>query len=210
MFTPEFVPSPATKTHARRLAKLGIRLNLDGGPILYGGCLTRAESGESAGKDADLVFFDAASMEAANAALLKAGFQVLRHNPRSGTAVLGNDSGIAYDLIPFFGGTFQRLLAKTDIRACGLVSDGVRGFALVGAMEDAEARCITLLRQTDPRRLQAYLQRGWLCHALDLREFDIALNGEAIDGLTSHDLTPEQRYGHEPLPVRGKDRVPRV
>ena len=205
-FAPEFIPAPGIKAHAQRLAKLDIRLSMDGGPVLGGGLLTRAESGELPGKDVDIFFFDAAELAAAHAALLRSGLRLLRHNPRSGTAVLGDDT-IAYDLVLFEGGTPQRVLAKNDIRACGLVSDGARAFSLVGALEDAEAHQIVLLRQTGPRRLQSYLLRGWRCSALDLREVDIALRGEPIPGLTSHDLTEAQRYGHEPVPVRAKDRV---
>lgn len=206
-FTPEYIPPQHIGEHARRLAELGVRLSMNGGPVLGGGLLTRAESGELPGKDVDIFFFSAEELAEAHAALLRAGLRVLRHNPRSGTAVLGSDTGPSYDLVLFEGGTPRRVLAKNDIRACGLVSDGVRAFALEGAIEDAEAHQIVLLRQTDPRRLQSYLRRGWHCPALDLREVDIALRGEAIHGLTSHDLTEAQRYGHEPLAVRAKDRV---
>jgi hypothetical protein len=204
-FTLEYVPPRHVADHARRLAEFGIRLSLDAGPVLGGGLLTRAESGELPGKDVDLFFFREEELAGAHAALLHAGLQLLRHNPRSGTAVLGSDTGPAYDLVLLPGGTPQRVLAKNDIRACGLVSDGIRAFALEGAIEDAEAHRIVLLRQTDPRRLQSYLQRGWRCPALDPREIDIALRGEAIDGLTSHDLTDAQRYGHEPIPVRRQE-----
>lgn len=209
IFAPEYIPSPSIKAHAQRLAKLGIHLSVDGGPVLGGGLLTRVEAGEPDGKDVDIFFFRSEELAAAHAALLRAGLRLLRHNPRSGTAVLGSDDGPAYDLVLVQGGTWKRVLAKNDIRACGLVSDGVRAFALVGAMEDADAHRITLLRQTDPRRLQSYLQRGWHCPALDFREVDIALRGEAIAGLTSHDLTEPQRYGHEPVAVRAKDRFQR-
>ena len=33
-FTPEFIPPPTIKAHAKRLAKLGVHLNPDGGPVL--------------------------------------------------------------------------------------------------------------------------------------------------------------------------------
>ena len=207
LFTPEYLPPRHIAAHARRLAELGVRLSMDTGPVLGGGLLTRAEAGEPAGKDVDIFFFAAEELADAHAALLRAGLRLLRHNPRSGTAVLGDDTGLAYDLVLFPGGTPQRVLAKNDIRACGLVSDGVRALALEGAIEDAEAHRIVLLRQTDPRRLQSYLQRGWCCPALDPREIDIALRGEAIDGLTSHELTDAQRYGHEPIPVRRQEGV---
>lgn len=204
-FTPEYIPPPGVVAHAGRLAELGIRLRLDGGPVLGGGLLTRVEAGEEPGKDVDIFFFRSEELAAAHAALLRAGLRLLRHNPRSGTAVLGSDDGPAYDLVLVQGGDWRHVLAKNDIRACGLVSDGARAFALVGAIGDAEAHRIVLLRQTDPRRLQSYLQRGWRCPALDPREIDIALRGEAIDGLTSHDLTDAQRYGHEPIPVRRQE-----
>lgn len=188
--------------HIDLLQSLGIELSLVEGPVISGGALTRFFSGEEDGEDLDLFFFDEASMQQAEQILTSSGWRLLRRNPTSRTAIYGTRGRLPIDLICLPpGSTLATLLAKIDILACAIACDGASIAALPGAIDDARRRCASLRRQTVPTRLQRYLQRGWSCPEMNMRNLDDALQGAPVIGLTSETMPAAERYGHTPRAI---------